>query len=402
MTFVTGADTMAQTRFVVEVVQPVPGERVGAVAARIAARFDMDVGRVRRLLEEGRTGPVTRPLSRDKAASIARAFGEAGVAVAMKVEGPPAAAPEASPPPAERRRDTPPPGPRDEETPANVIMTSTRWVPSPHEEVDIGPPVDGRGAVAVSGPVDDGGPTVDGARLAGRGPVPAGPSGTGPATAAQARRRRVVRSYLMGVLVAAFVLLLALQALNRVQRQSAAPASVADGMDAYAAGHFGEARRVWTALADAGDARAQYMLGYMAENGQGRAWSNHDAADWYGRAAALNYPQAQVALGNLYQRGMGVERDPQRAVALFRAAAREGYGPGQFQYALAFFHGSGVAQDFGEALRWFQAAAANGVADARPYVAFAGTSSGDGGKTPAPQQGGAQPDAPKQPPSASN
>jgi len=407
MAFVTGADTMAQTRFVVEVVEPVPGERVADVAARIAARFDMDVRRVRKLLE-GRTGPVTRPLSREKADRIARAFSDVGVAVDVEPEASRPAAPEAATPLAERRHGTPPPGRGDEEPPANVFLSSTRWVPSPHEEgtdegadagedagedaAGAGTLVEGQAAAVLSEPAAGGGPPAAGAE-----PRPV-------ATAeprrerARAARRPGARSYLLAAFGAALVILLALQALYRADRGNA-PASAESAMEAglaaYAGGDFAQAKRVWMPLAESGNARAQYMLGYMAENGQGRAWSNHDAADWYGRAAAQRYPEAQVALGQLYRRGMGVDRHPQRAVALFRAAAQEGYGPGQFQYALALFHGTGVPQDFREALKWFRAAAANGVAEARPYVAFAGTASGDGGATAVPQPDAGQTGAPR-------
>lgn len=384
MAFVTGADVMAQARFVVEVSEPVPGERVGEVAARIAGRFSMDEGRVRKLLQD-RTGAVTKPLTRDKADRIAVAFRDAGVLVRV------ASASRGDAGPGGRgvrqpRRGAPAPGTGAEEPPANVFLSSTRWVPSPHEEADAGALVEGLPAAVLAEP----------GTVAAPGPAeaPSAPSGPTSVGSAKARGRRV-RTVLVAALAVCLVAFLGLQALYRARVAGATQASTAAGMEAYASGDFAQARRLWTPLAESGNAQAQYMLGYMAANGQGRPWSNHDAAGWYRRAADQGYPQAQVALGQLYLRGMGVVRDPQTATQLFRAAAHEGYGQGQFQYALALFHGTGVAQDFGAALRWFKAAAANGVAEARPYVSFAGSASG-AGQAATPQDGQAQPSGPSQ------
>jgi len=358
-----------ENRFVVEVRKPVPGERVGDVAATIAGRFGMDPSRLRKLLD-GRVGPVTKPVLQEKANLIAGAFAEAGVAVSVRpavngdvagrvLSGRPLGAPAGEIAPVRERGEV--------VTPSTMFLSSTRWVPSPHEEPDIA-------ELARGGGSGNGDARVPGA--------PEGPTATvspRPPVTPPASRGLGLRGYLLIGFAASLVLLLALQAINGMEGGgSRSAASVATGMRAYNDGDFAQARRLWTPLAQAGDPRAQYMLGYMAENGQGRAWSNHDAAAWYRLAANQSYPQAQLALGELYQRGMGVPRDPGQAAAQFQQAAEEGYGPAQFQYALALFHGAGVTQDFQQALRWFRAAARNGVAEAEPYVTFAGTAPAGG------------------------
>jgi hypothetical protein len=357
-----------ENRFVVEVREPVPGDVVGEVAATIAGRFGMDPARLRKLLDR-RTGPVTKPVLQEKADLIASAFAEAGVAVSVRDADAAGRAPP-SPSPGVVERSVLPGRERAEPaTPSTLFLSSTRWVPSPHEEPDIAALAQGQGSARTADAV---GRDV--------------PKGSAEAPAAPARPGRPpsrplgLRGYLLIGFAASLVLLLALQAINGMESGRArASGSVAAGMRAYNDGDFAQARRLWMPLAQAGDPRAQYMLGYMAENGQGRAWSNHDAAAWYRLAANQSYPQAQVALGKLYLRGMGVPRDPGQAAAQFQQAAEEGYGPAQFQYALALFHGTGVAQDFHQALRWFRAAARNGVAEAEPYVTFAGSSPGGSG-----------------------
>ncbi|MEJ2290665.1 MAG: tetratricopeptide repeat protein [Deinococcales bacterium] len=370
--------TVPEKRFVVEVREPVPGDSVGEIAAVIAGRFGMDPGRVRKLLD-GRTGPVTKPVLQEKANLIAQAFAEAGVAVSVR--------------PADADRPAVADGGRldvaaatagpqlrgeGDATPSTMFLSSTRWVPSPHEEPDVDALAQGS---LTERPSDEQAPQRETA------PTPRPRSSGGP----PASRGLGLRGYLLIGFTASLVLLLALQAINGMEAGRAhPPASMAAGMAAYNDGDFAQARRLWTPLAQAGDPRAQYMLGYMAENGQGRPWSNHDAAAWYRLAANQDYPQAQLALGKLYARGMGVPRDASQAAAYYEQAARVGYGPAQFQYALALFHGSGVKQDFAQALRWFEAAAHNGVPEARPYVTFAGSAlHGGSGSVPGSGQAGA-------------
>jgi len=320
-----------ENRFVVEVMEPVPGDVVDDVAATIAGRFGMDPARLRKLLD-GRTGPVTKPVLQEKADLIAGAFAEAGVAVSVRDADapprPPSGVVEASVLPNRERAEL--------ATPSTLFLSSTRWVPSPHQE----PAVGAAGQADGSTPDDE---ARDRSTTKGTAGVAAAP----PPTRRLTSGALGLRGYLLIGFAASLVLLLALQAINGMQGGRArTSASVAAGMAAYNDGDFAQARRLWTPLAHAGDPRAQYMLGYMAENGQGRAWSNHDAAAWYRLAANQSYPQAQVALGKLYLRGMGVPRDAAQAAAQFHQAAEEGYGPAQFQYALALFHGTGVQQDF--------------------------------------------------------
>lgn len=74
---------MHEERFVVEVSEPVSSAEVAAVADRIALHLHMDAARVLKLLD-GRTGPVTKPVLREKADIIATTFEDAGVVVLVR------------------------------------------------------------------------------------------------------------------------------------------------------------------------------------------------------------------------------------------------------------------------------------------------------------------------------
>ena len=93
-------------------------------------------------------------------------------------------------------------------------------------------------------------------------------------------------------------------------------ASIRDlAMDAYTAGRFEEARRLWTPRAEAGDARAQFGLGLLHDIGQGVRQDPAAAYRWYLRAADAG-ATVFVAGSSVY----GAE-DAAAAIASLRAAA---------------------------------------------------------------------------------
>ncbi len=489
---------MDEQRYVVEITRPVPPEKVGQVAQRIAERLNVPQERIVTLLE-GRVGAVTKPVLADKADAIAEVFAEAGVRVIVapaRIEPPPyverfgeppdTAAPEAeqhdepyegpaadvaaehhetsyeadaaadgataSPehgtvpdeqpddPPwgqdvaawgfdadetddwgervsfgepadheasgheasghepashepashepeahaveevleeeADRLGPVPRRAPFGDEAPARGgYAASTRWTPSPHDPYAFTP---------------EDAPGYEGKRAA-----PVGPARTTPlepdtdATQAQYGRQDDLgffspeepgprdsprlRVYLLWALALSLLVLILLQFVLALRVDGVEViGAYGAGLAAYRKGDFGEARRVWEPLADAGNADAQYYLGYMAQKGLGQPWSNARAANWYRRAAQQDHPAAQLALGDLYLKGLGVELDPRVGAAWYASAAVAGDPTGQYEYAKLLLHGVGVEQDLTAAYRWFEAAAANGVAAAADYVSFAG------------------------------
>ena len=110
------------------------------------------------------------------------------------------------------------------------------------------------------------------------------------------------------------------------------------GMIAHVKGDYALALRVWTPLAEQGEAPAQSMLGEM------------------------------------YGRGEGVPKDYVEAMRWFRLAADQGYAQGQINLGVLYYNGDGVSQDYVLAHMWFNIAAASGSAIAAEYRAVvAGT-----------------------------
>ena len=100
--------------------------------------------------------------------------------------------------------------------------------------------------------------------------------------------------------------------------------SFVDGLAAYDGGDVAETVRIWTALAEAGDADAQVGLAglYLAGSGVGR--DPAEAARLYRLAAERGDSNGQLNLGRLHLDGIGVERDPGAAYAWLTLAARQG------------------------------------------------------------------------------
>lgn len=171
---------------------------------------------------------------------------------------------------------------------------------------------------------------------------------------------------------------------------------------------YGEAMRWYEKQANAGSAKAQYLLGLLYERGAGpRGKDPERAFQWFEKAAAQGHADAQFKVGAAYQFGNGVAVDPQKALEWYRkaaeqrvpeaqfnlaymienaiagqlpieeaarnyrAAADQGFGRAQLNIGYLYYEGKGVGRDVAEAWAWFSAAESRNVpeaADARARV----------------------------------
>jgi TPR repeat protein len=112
-------------------------------------------------------------------------------------------------------------------------------------------------------------------------------------------------------------------------------------------------------IAERGDAKAQFLLGRMYENGSGTRESSTRAAKWYREAAEQNYAPAQYSLARLYAAGAGVRQNFAEAIKWFRRAAAQDYALAQNRLGVMYEKGEGVTQDQVEAYKWYTLAAGN-------------------------------------------
>ena len=121
----------------------------------------------------------------------------------------------------------------------------------------------------------------------------------------------------------------------------------------------------WYEKAAAGGfAPAQYRLGSLYEKGLGVMRDTANAKIWYGRAAAAGNARAMHNLAVLTAEGADGKPDYQGASAWFRRAADYGIRDSQYNLAILLARGLGVAQNLPQSYTWFAVAAAQGDADA--------------------------------------
>ena len=118
-----------------------------------------------------------------------------------------------------------------------------------------------------------------------------------------------------------------------------------------------------TALADAGNPRAQARLALAYLRGQGSAGDANAALLWANSAAKAGDPVAQYLLGVLYQQGDRVKADPGQAFAWFERSAGKGNLKAMHNLAIAYAHGQGTPKDDAKAVEWFTRAAERGYVD---------------------------------------
>lgn len=186
----------------------------------------------------------------------------------------------------------------------------------------------------------------------------------------RARRRRMLTA--AGVAVACLAVLGILfrfhpgtHGVSMAQSKSVAPATT------HAAPHRSQASDSrapldrLTALANAGDAKAELVIGLKYLKGDGIAANDVQAAYWLERAAQAGDPIAQNHMGALYQTGRGVKRDVTQAMHWYEAASAQGDRHAMSNLAVLYAGGAGAPANFAEAARWFERSASLGYVDAQ-------------------------------------
>lgn len=134
--------------------------------------------------------------------------------------------------------------------------------------------------------------------------------------------------------------------------------------DAVAAAHRGEyavAFQLTSPLAENGDARAQFNIGYMYANGWGVQRDLVGAVNWYRKAAEQGLEIAQHHLGIAYINGNGIERDDAEAARWFRRAAEQGFSRAQLMLGRIYLEGRGVPKDLVQGYAWVVLAGRRGA-----------------------------------------
>ena len=144
----------------------------------------------------------------------------------------------------------------------------------------------------------------------------------------------------------------------------------------------GRPASAWFKAAEAGDAQAQYELGYCYEKAVGVEHDESEAIKWYRRSAEGGYAPAQFVLGYFHHGHGRLDYDHDEVLKWYGKASDQGYAKAQFNLGCYYDHGQGesgrlvpggatvwtkfgVPRNPAEALKWYRKAAENGHAQAQ-------------------------------------
>ncbi|MFO1435616.1 MAG: tetratricopeptide repeat protein [Gammaproteobacteria bacterium] len=165
-----------------------------------------------------------------------------------------------------------------------------------------------------------------------------------------------------------------------------------DGLDAYKRHDLPHAVRIFTMLAERGDAQAQFAMGMLYNKGEGVEKNDATAVQWYTRSAEAGFARAQLNLAVMYENGEGVAKDRNVARQWLREAATQGNADAltrlqkqaeendvdtQFDLAGICAVGNGIDKDEAMARKWYERAAKSGNARARYNLAVLSIAAGD-------------------------
>ena len=135
--------------------------------------------------------------------------------------------------------------------------------------------------------------------------------------------------------------------------------SLTNATRAYDVGNYADAAKQFRALAEQGNADAQFKLGWMYELGEGVPQDIKEAINWYQLSAKQGNASAQLSLGTRYLTGVTVPQDFKAALKWNRLSAEQGNGFAQFSLGGMYAHGQGVPKNFVAGYMWTNICAAN-------------------------------------------
>ena len=155
---------------------------------------------------------------------------------------------------------------------------------------------------------------------------------------------------------------------------STLPAQRLHAADRVAApGNYGDAMRWYERSAKAGNARAQFYLGMLFEQGHrpnsGGKPDAKSAIAWFTKAAEQGHRQAQLKLGLIYYQSTLVEKDYAEAVRWFEKAAAQSSSQAVYNLALMLVRGLGVKKDAKRAATLFEKIVDRGSHEAALHLA---------------------------------
>ncbi len=119
------------------------------------------------------------------------------------------------------------------------------------------------------------------------------------------------------------------------------------------------------AVANGGDAEAQYKLGVCYEEGDGVLPNSQLAIEWFKKAEAQGHVLASYKLATAYAFGVNTDQDFEKAMPHYEQAASAEHADSQYMMGLALHHGLAGVTNYEDAKAWYLKAAAQDHAEAK-------------------------------------
>jgi TPR repeat protein len=105
-----------------------------------------------------------------------------------------------------------------------------------------------------------------------------------------------------------------------------------EGVEAYAQADYTKAMAEFKPLAEQGDARSEYFMGFLYHYGYGVKADATEAGKWFRLAGEQGDAKSLYYLGKMYEGGQGVERDLVAAHMYFALSAKNAPNPRDAAY----------------------------------------------------------------------
>ncbi|MDR2902170.1 MAG: sel1 repeat family protein [Lactobacillales bacterium] len=130
-------------------------------------------------------------------------------------------------------------------------------------------------------------------------------------------------------------------------------AGFAEGEKAFNSQQYSQAFSEFMPLADRGDFRAQYYIGYLYLNGYGITQNNEKALEYLNKSLKSNYDLPQALMGYLYSEGTIVPKDKKLSMELYQKAADQGNISALLNLGVSYYTGDGVTRNVSKAIEYF-------------------------------------------------
>ncbi|WP_373740118.1 tetratricopeptide repeat protein [Neisseria sp.] len=131
------------------------------------------------------------------------------------------------------------------------------------------------------------------------------------------------------------------------------------GVEAFNAGDYKRALKIWKPLVDKGNPIAQHNYAAAYATGKGVKQDYREAMKWYRKAASHGKADSMRMVGVMYYKGEGVKPNSKEAFKWFLKAAEAGDKVAQQLVGAAYSSGDGVKPNVEKANMWYKKSGAN-------------------------------------------